>query len=102
MGFFLFSLSSDEPEVFLPKYSQTVILHAAHFRRVVNNEEEGAGCVREMNGGLKRRRRSRERVNARIKKQKGKIRNKNRQWRGGKGVSQTVIIGGKREAGQRG
>ena len=41
-------------------------------------------------------------MNARIKKQKGKIRNKNRQWRGGKGVSQTVIIGGKREAGQRG
>ena len=35
-AFFLFMLFSDEPEVFLPKYSQTVILHAAHFRRVVN------------------------------------------------------------------
>ena len=32
---FLFALVSDEPEVFLPKYSQTVILHAAHFRRIV-------------------------------------------------------------------
>ena len=27
---------SDEPGVFLPKYSQMAILHAAHFRRVVN------------------------------------------------------------------
>ena len=27
---------SDDPEVFLPKYSQPAILHAAHFRRVVN------------------------------------------------------------------
>ena len=26
---FLFSLVSDEPEVFLPKYSQTTILHAS-------------------------------------------------------------------------
>ena len=34
--FLLFALFSEEPEVFLPKYSQTVILHAAHFRRVVN------------------------------------------------------------------
>ena len=33
--FFLFALFSDEPEVFLPKYSQTEILHAAHFRRVL-------------------------------------------------------------------
>ena len=33
--FLLFALFSDEPEVFLPKYSQTAILHAAHFRRVV-------------------------------------------------------------------
>ena len=32
----LFALSSDKPEVFLPKYSQTAILHAAHFRWVVN------------------------------------------------------------------
>ena len=32
---FLFSLVSDEPEVFLFRYSQTAILHAAHFRRVV-------------------------------------------------------------------
>ena len=31
-----YSLLSDELEVFLPKYSQTAILHAAHFRRVVN------------------------------------------------------------------
>ena len=30
MGFF--SLCTDEPEVFLPKYSKTAILHAAHFR----------------------------------------------------------------------
>ena len=29
-------LYSDEPEVFLPKYSQTAILNAAHFQRVVN------------------------------------------------------------------
>ena len=28
--------TSGEPEVFLPKYSQTAILHAAHFRRVVD------------------------------------------------------------------
>ena len=34
--FCLFALVSDEPEVFLPKYSQTAILHAAHFWRVVN------------------------------------------------------------------
>ena len=33
--FFLFALFKDEPEVFLPKYSQTAILHAADFRRVV-------------------------------------------------------------------
>ena len=29
--FFLFEPFSDEPEVFPPKYSQTAILHAAHF-----------------------------------------------------------------------
>ena len=34
--YFLFALFSDEPEVFLPEYSQPAILHAAHFRRVVN------------------------------------------------------------------
>ena len=36
--FFFYShyIVSDEPEVFLPKYSQTAILHAAHFQRVVN------------------------------------------------------------------
>ena len=34
--FLLFALFSDEPEVFLRKYSQTAILHAAHFPRVVN------------------------------------------------------------------
>ena len=33
---FLFALVSDEPEVFLPKYSQTAILHAAYLRWVVN------------------------------------------------------------------
>ena len=33
--YFLFALCSDEPEVFLPDYSQPAILHAAHFRRVV-------------------------------------------------------------------
>ena len=33
---FLFSLFSDEPEIFLPKYSQTEILDASHFRWVVN------------------------------------------------------------------
>ena len=32
---FLFALVSDEPEVFLPEYSQSAILHAAHFQRVV-------------------------------------------------------------------
>ena len=35
MCFFLFAVSSDKPEVFHPKYSQTAILLAAHFRRVV-------------------------------------------------------------------
>ena len=32
----LFALFSDEPEVFLPKYSQTGILHAAHFQRITS------------------------------------------------------------------
>ena len=32
----LFALVSDEPELFLSQYNQTAILHAAHFRRVVN------------------------------------------------------------------
>ena len=32
---FLFALFTDEPEVFIPKYSQTAILHGIHFRRVV-------------------------------------------------------------------
>ena len=35
MGFFLFAIFSDKAEVFLPKYSQTAILHAAHFQRDV-------------------------------------------------------------------
>ena len=35
--FSLFAPFSDEFEVFFPKYSQTAILHAAHFQRVVNN-----------------------------------------------------------------
>ena len=34
---FLFAQLSDKPEVLLPKYSQTAILHAAHFRRVVKH-----------------------------------------------------------------
>ena len=33
--YFLFALVSDEPEVFLPEYSHTAILYAAHFQRVV-------------------------------------------------------------------
>ena len=33
---YLFDLFSDESEVFFPKYSQTAILHAANFQRVVN------------------------------------------------------------------
>ena len=41
-AFFLLALISDEPEIFLPKYSQTAILHAADFRRVVNNIYEAA------------------------------------------------------------
>ena len=36
--FFLFALFSDEPEVLLLEYSQTAILHAAYFRRVVNGD----------------------------------------------------------------
>ena len=36
MHFSLFTLCSDKPEVFLPEYSQTAILHAAHFWGVVN------------------------------------------------------------------
>ena len=39
--FLLFAPVSDKPEVFLPKYSQTAILHAAHFRRVVNTNKPG-------------------------------------------------------------
>ena len=35
--FSLFALFSDQSEVFLPNYSQMAILHAAHFRRVVND-----------------------------------------------------------------
>ena len=35
-SFFSVTLCSDEPEVFLSEYSQIAILHAAHFRRVVN------------------------------------------------------------------
>ena len=34
--FLLFALFNNEPEVFFPKYSQTAILHAAHFPRVEN------------------------------------------------------------------
>ena len=37
--FFYLNYISDEPEVFLPKYFQAAILHAAHFRRVVKNTE---------------------------------------------------------------
>ena len=35
-SFFLFAILNDEPEVFLPEYSHTTILQAAHFWRVVN------------------------------------------------------------------
>ena len=42
MFLFQFALFSDEPEVFLPKHSQAAILHAAHFRRVVNSKFYGA------------------------------------------------------------
>ena len=40
--YLLFALFSNEPEVFLPEYSQPAILHAAHFQRVVNT------CCRNM------------------------------------------------------
>ena len=42
--FLLFALFSDKPEVFLPKYSQTAILHAAHFRRVVMGDCSSKGA----------------------------------------------------------
>ena len=35
--FLVFVLITEEPEVVLPKYPQTAILHAAHIRRVVNS-----------------------------------------------------------------
>ena len=37
-----FPMFSDEPEVFLSKYSQTAILHAAHFWRVVKSSFDGS------------------------------------------------------------
>ena len=37
--FFLFALFSDGPEVFLPKYSEKAICHAAHFWRVVKAQK---------------------------------------------------------------
>ena len=40
--FLLFALVTDEPEIFLPKYSQRAILHAAHFRRVVKIKQAQA------------------------------------------------------------
>ena len=43
--FCLFAPVSDEPEVFIPKYSQTAILHAAHFRRVVNLQHKSGVCT---------------------------------------------------------
>ena len=33
--FYLCALFSDKPEVFLPKYTQMAILHAAYFRSVL-------------------------------------------------------------------
>ena len=36
---------SDEPEVFLPKYSQPAILHAAHFRWEVNDTYSCCSCT---------------------------------------------------------
>ena len=41
--FFLFAPVNGKPEVFLPKYSQTAILHAAHFRRVVKHGQYSRG-----------------------------------------------------------
>ena len=37
--FFFFAPISDEPEVFLPEYFQTAIVHAAHFQSVVKHTE---------------------------------------------------------------
>ena len=37
-----FLMFSDKPEVFLSKYSQTAIIHAAHFRRVVKSNLDGS------------------------------------------------------------
>ena len=48
-GVFLFALFSGEPEVFLPKYSQTAILITAHFRRVVRDWS----LITERGGGYK-------------------------------------------------
>ena len=42
---FLFAPFSDESSVFLPKYSQTAILHAAHFLRVVNSVAKRAPTI---------------------------------------------------------
>ena len=36
--FFLFALFSEEPDLFLLKYSQTAILNAAHFLSVVKHD----------------------------------------------------------------
>ena len=43
--FFLFATGSEEPEVFLPKYFQTAIRHAAHFRRVVKQLYFNVLCI---------------------------------------------------------
>ena len=36
----LFAPFTEDPEVFLPTYSQTAILHAVHFRSVVNDKNK--------------------------------------------------------------
>ena len=38
--FCVFPLFSDEPNVFLPKYSQTAIIHVADFHRVIISENQ--------------------------------------------------------------
>ena len=42
---FLFAQFNDKPKVLLSKYSQTALLHAAHFQRVVIKVRQLACCV---------------------------------------------------------
>ena len=50
--YFVFVLFGDEPEVFLPKYSQTAIRHAAHFQRVVNQHSQALSAAKIQNEAL--------------------------------------------------